>query len=590
MRVKMPYLLTCAVLLAVVVSTASTVHDITLPLVHRATRILQNNVTSRASMAEELALEAKSKQEVLNKVIDDVLIMNNMEYHGDGPDISRERVDSLITGICEGLPERMKNAGEMDRAGCHAPKDTRHLYNVKIEGPRIILFRDSNSIEEFATLPPIRSLTKRHGSKAMGATAVRPFNFNCSDGIFRGTLHVLGVQTTNNVYHVISDNYVPVISQILLDAYSQSPYLKLPRMAVFHGSLGTCSRNDHCYLQRSLFSAGVKTWKELDGLCFQRVIWGWGPHTNFFFHMFRQRRMASDFARLHASVLFPLTIPEEWSGENTDKSTKAVLFTRGSSGRGRSMKNEALILRALRDKTGILAEICCDYHANNSLEVQLRMAYHADIVLGLHGAGLVHSIFSRKGVTVLELKTLYAFESVLMAMIADSRQGVHIQVDVRSYFVKGGHKPVDEPLALSVTEALKTADKLGIGGNQTSHTSLHVSDTGIYASVSPAESKGQRGFLITRHTIPSPSLSHFLGPAKEELVKECQAMEVMSLSKILHGHLKSNVYSNKSTFLTRFTLRPGRAPFLIRRSNFDRTYCIGQKCYLYTYRSTLIRD
>ena len=526
-------LITCAIISVLVAISASTGGEAA-SLEQGAVTTLE---TEGISDAEALARGAKSKQEVLNKVIDDVLVMNNMEYHGNGPDLSKERAGSSITGICGGLPEKEKSAGDMDKAGCHAPKDSRHMYNVKIEGHKFILFADSRPIGESTTLPHLRSVIRRVGVKARGETEVRPSNGSlmCPNGVFRGTLHVLGIQTTTNVYHTISDNYVPAVSQLLLDAYSQSPYLKLPRVAVLHRSPIESSKNDHAYLQRSLFSAGVKAWEALDGLCFGRVVWGWGPHTNYFFHMLRQRRMASDFARLHVSALFPMDMPKAWSTEERKNSKRAVLFTRGSSGKGRSMAREELILEALR-KEGILAETCCDFRASNSLQMQLQMAYHADIVLGLHGAGLTHSIFSKKGIIVLELKTIYAFNSVLMAMIADSREGVHIQVDVRSYFVVGGHKPVDEPLVLSVVEALETANKLGLGSNQTGPVSLTMPVTGIYASCPPAESKAQRGILITRHTSPSPAMSHFLGPIREDLAKECEAIEVATLSKTLGGH------------------------------------------------------
>ena len=66
----------------------------------------------------------------------------------------------------------------------------------------------------------------------------------------------------------------------------------------------------------------------------------------------------------------------------------------------------------------------------------------------------------RPGSISIELKTLYGYESVLFGIIADARQGMHAQVDVRKYFVKGGHKPVDDALVHRVEKVLEAALKL----------------------------------------------------------------------------------------------------------------------------------
>jgi hypothetical protein len=49
----------------------------------------------------------------------------------------------------------------------------------------------------------------------------------------------------------------------------------------------------------------------------------------------------------------------------------------------------------------------------------------------------ISKVFMKRGGIVIELKTLYGFGSALFTLVADSRAGVHGQVDVRKYFIKG---------------------------------------------------------------------------------------------------------------------------------------------------------
>lgn len=79
-------------------------------------------------------------------------------------------------------------------------------------------------------------------------------------------------------------------------------------------------------------------------------------------------------------------------------------------------------------------------------EEQLALAVHADVVMGLHGAGLVNVIFSRRGSLTVELKTLYGYGLDLFAVATDARVGTHVQINLKKYFVKGGHRPIDDDI------------------------------------------------------------------------------------------------------------------------------------------------
>jgi hypothetical protein len=57
----------------------------------------------------------------------------------------------------------------------------------------------------------------------------------------------------------------------------------------------------------------------------------------------------------------------------------------------------------------------------------------------------------------IELKTLYGYESMLFGLIADSRRGIHGQVDIRKYFVPGGHRAMDKRLIYRTIHTIRQA-------------------------------------------------------------------------------------------------------------------------------------
>jgi hypothetical protein len=137
-----------------------------------------------------------------------------------------------------------------------------------------------------------------------------------------------------------------------------------------------------------------------------------------------------------------------------------VIYTRGSSGVGRTIGNEVL-LRDRLVQLGARAVICCDFRAV-TLPQQLGYAMHADVVVGLHGAGLVNSIIAPGGVITVELKTAYGYGLTLFALATEARRGTFIEVDVRDHHIwgkpgQGRNHPVDEDLVGRVVAALQLA-------------------------------------------------------------------------------------------------------------------------------------
>lgn len=139
------------------------------------------------------------------------------------------------------------------------------------------------------------------------------------------------------------------------------------------------------------------------------------------------------------------------------------------------------------------------------------------------------------GSVSLELKTLYGYESVLFGLVADSRRGVHAQVDVRKYFVPGGHKPVDDALVgrtLAVLEeALRhqeldddSVQKGHVGPTHQSPQVLRARDSIVDKVV--AVSTKWKGDMVHGPASTEPaSTGHILGPLQSNQTAVCEGMQ-----------------------------------------------------------------
>jgi hypothetical protein len=61
-------------------------------------------------------------------------------------------------------------------------------------------------------------------------------------------------------------------------------------------------------------------------------------------------------------------------------------------------------------------------------------------IIGLHGAALIHGVFARRGLVMVEFKMQYAYTSLLFPLVTDSRVGKHAVLDTREYFFVRGQK------------------------------------------------------------------------------------------------------------------------------------------------------
>ena len=166
--------------------------------------------------------------------------------------------------------------------------------------------------------------------------------------------------------------------------------------------------------------------------------------------------------------------------------------------------------------------------------------------MGMHGAAIVHGIFMRRGAISIEWKTLYGYDSNLFSIVSDARVGVHGQVDVRKYFIRGGHRPVDaalvtrslavlrEALILQQETAAMVEERRGVDND--SPFTYRTLDTSSYKNF-PLGSKAANTpwDFVCRfpNRYSDPSVMHLLGPFQESHKKVCNAMPFAKLRFLL---------------------------------------------------------
>jgi hypothetical protein len=270
----------------------------------------------------------------------------------------------------------------------------------------------------------------------------------------------------------VNDNLLPLVSQIVLDSYFDPEYLSLPRaQLLFHdpkSSLAAIHKIPagelpHMELMEQDLLPDKFTLKSLDNVCFRRVIYGTGSRLIYHHVLRRLRFESSQFLHLlvkekycqYAQDISITNVAKESPSDmfvpdsrivdrlchdkhSTSRSAsqskkKIIIYSRGTSGKGRTLGNEAMLQTKLQ-ALGYETEISRGSH---SMMQQLEQVLSADILIGLHGAGLTNAIFAKEGIYLIELKGHYGFDLDLFAIVTEARRGRYLQLDIRSYATKG---------------------------------------------------------------------------------------------------------------------------------------------------------
>ena len=150
----------------------------------------------------------------------------------------------------------------------------------------------------------------------------------------------------------------------------------------------------------------------------------------------------------------------------------------------------------------------------------------------MHGAAIAHGVFMTKGALSVELKTQYAYESILFGLVADSRQGIHGQVDVRKYLIPGGHRPIDVPLVNRTINAIERALRYQLALypefqrfiEPSVVASLNITnDSKATDEIVPVPSVFPGDFVFGPSSYPD-STQHILGPLQSNQTNICHGM------------------------------------------------------------------
>ena len=72
------------------------------------------------------------------------------------------------------------------------------------------------------------------------------------------------------------------------------------------------------------------------------------------------------------------------------------------------------------NSVGMRALLLSDFSAE-TMQYQLALATQADVIIGLHGAGLINILFAQNRAILVELKTPYGYKLDLFTLAAEAR-------------------------------------------------------------------------------------------------------------------------------------------------------------------------
>eukprot|EP01041_Mallomonas_annulata_P004027 gene4027-8017_t len=409
------------------------------------------------------------------------------------------------------------------------------------------------------------------------------------NGYFNGTLHVSGRKTLHKLFHLLNDNMLPLMTQIILDLFLAPEYAHLPHMSLsiediplLRASMSnitivkqlrsqmrrnnrknmqtrTLSRQQriltyntqisrmrlpHMGIYEKLFEGGEIDINAAHGMCFRRVAWGSGLRMHYTDAMVVLRRLTADFARLLAMMTYNPPIPPPFiqQQQRTVSKRKKHIHHRAVSQELVRYGRPLRVVYLSRGSTGrgrslSNVEVILDRLARGGASVfqcdetylnmtsQLSCVVHADVIIGLHGAALVNAIFAPRGCILVELKTLYGYTTDIFTRTADSREGMYIHIDIRNYSSPRRIHKADIALAGRIERALVEA--------------LRTTDSTKQGEgrIHQLTAASQTNFLI-EPSLTSGELGHVLGPTLKYLNYTCK--RVLSYAFYRQVMLKGN--------------------------------------------------
>ena len=133
----------------------------------------------------------------------------------------------------------------------------------------------------------------------------------------------------------------------------------------------------------------------------------------------------------------------------------------------------------------------------------------------------MNGVFAEKGVIIVELKTLYGYDTDIFARVADARGGVYVHIDVRSYSVAKVWHVADEFLADRIIAGIRAAVNLQKEGSPA-----------VLRNISAVHQDYMLG-----PSVATGDLKHLLGPPADTIHQTCDNQLLYSTfrEKVLKG-------------------------------------------------------
>lgn len=156
------------------------------------------------------------KPATTSQLIQKALEATFRSFEGDANGIALNNPISRDYSLLADQCYQLQGKADKYRIGCCTPNDARHLYNVLIEGKKLVVFVESSKNEteiKKHKLPPVQSVRNREKVNSLLEIEYREGKLDplkdCTR-YFNGTLHFPGRSTVHNVYHacMLLMNYV----------------------------------------------------------------------------------------------------------------------------------------------------------------------------------------------------------------------------------------------------------------------------------------------------------------------------------------------------------------------------------------------
>ena len=271
----------------------------------------------------------------------------------------------------------------------------------------------------------IRNFVVQDRFKDVFEVSPEPLDWSACARVEERTTFFLSPWHIDNAFHVHGDNLVAMFANLRhAGALDQSRLLYLYE--------GDSARNAQAVqlwaIMDALFDGAVRPIRELrnskERVGFRHVRWGRGPRV---FYLKESRADTFDDVpgEYRRWVLEHFGIAPRLNDQRRDEPPRVLMLPRSDS---RRIANDELIAQALSD-LGLDVRVFNDW-SRISASALVTMAHDADVLIGVHGAGLTHMAYMPPGSLVVELLSGSLRDVPVYRHLASKFGHRHVTIDV----------------------------------------------------------------------------------------------------------------------------------------------------------------